>query len=522
MTGQAKTHAEVFHGGIDLAELEQLGKAPDQILDLSSNILTVQHPSSVRQAMFSSSVAAYPDRDCSDLRQRIAERHSISRESIVIGNGCCDLIHQLARAMLREESRVLILEPTFSEYRRASELAGAYVEGCFATPGDSSTDWADAISSRLSQIPIDLVWICNPNNPCGSSRDRKLIEELARNQPETIFAIDESYIDFAELAQSVIKSEIANLVCLRSLTKSHALAGIRLGYLVADDPIVQSLKAKRVPWSVNTLAQAAGVAALKAQPQYDEAISDMRLNRSRLVEELQQRDLRPLDSDANFLLLPGVDAGEFRANLLRRNVLVRDCSSFELGGCVRIAVGDEAAVVRLLAAIDQSSEDGLTIARTTVGQTQSLRWGKEFQIQLRELFRLRRDVRRFRSNLIPADCMQRWIDVACMAPSVGLSQPWRFISVKDPSLRAEIASEFEHQNELAADDFDTTERAHYMSLKLAGIREAPEQLAVYVVTNPEKGRGLGRRTMPDTVEYSVVAAIQNFWLAARAEGVGVG
>lgn len=522
MNGQAKTQPEEFHGGIGLAELERLEKTPNQVLDLSSNILSVEHPPSVRQAIIDASIAAYPDRHCSELRNRIAQQHSIAEQSIVVGNGCCDLIHELARTALNEGSRVLVLEPTFSEYRRASELAGAETEACFVVPGDSSFDWANAISDRLRQRSIDLAWICNPNNPCGGSRDRKQIEDLARNHPETIFAIDESYIEFADSTQSVIQSEITNLVCLRSLTKSHALAGIRLGYAVAKDPVVRSLKSQRVPWAVNALAQAAGVAALEDQAHYDEAISGMRLNRIRLVRELQQRNLQAFESDTNFLLVRVPNAREFRDALLRCDVVVRDCSSFGLDDCVRMAVGNKPAVDRLLAAIDHSSADLPPVARTRVEQTHSPSWGTEFQLQLHKLFRLRRDIRKFRSHSIPAGCIQRWIDAACMAPSVGLLEPWRFVSVNDPHVRSEIASEFEKQNALAADEYDDAERAQYLSLKLAGIREAPEQIAVFVVSNPEKGRGLGRRTMPETVEYSVVAAIQNFWLAARAEGVGVG
>jgi 5,6-dimethylbenzimidazole synthase len=145
-----------------------------------------------------------------------------------------------------------------------------------------------------------------------------------------------------------------------------------------------------------------------------------------------------------------------------------------------------------------------------------------FRERLHELFRMRRDVRRFRTDALPAGAVRRWIEAAGLAPSVGLSQPWRFVSVASVERRSQIVHEFEQQNEVAAQHYDSGTSLEYRRLKLAGLREAPEQIAVFVDPEPTQGRGLGRMTMPESVAYSVVAAIQNFWLAARCEGIGVG
>ncbi|MEM9367947.1 MAG: 5,6-dimethylbenzimidazole synthase [Planctomycetota bacterium] len=524
---QQRSHVlEEYHGGIDLEELEQRAQDPRRVLDLSSNILSVQHPLSVRRAVQMACISSYPDRECTALRERLAKQHGVDARSIVLGNGCCELIQLLAQALLEPGQRTLVLEPTFSEYRRASRLAGAEIEACFMEPGDRSSSWVSALGASLDQHPIELVWICNPNNPCGTSRDRKEIEELARDNPSTVFAVDESYIEFAKATESIMGSTLPNLVCLRSLTKSRALAGLRLGYVVASERILHSLRCHRPPWSVNAIAQDVGVAVMDAQWHYEEVVTATLANRNRLLTELRQRGLKPLESDANFLLVPVgkpfENAAQFRNRLLQDGVLVRDCSSFGLPHHVRIAIGDDVAIDRLLSAIDACPSGSPVIGRSAEIPDRTPAWGAEFRAQLHELFRMRRDVRRFRSDAIPRGSVERWIDAACMAPSVGLSQPWRFVSVRDEGIRGKIASEFEKQNALAATGYEHAERAHYLRLKLAGIQEAPEQLAVYVEADPEKGRGLGRRTMPETVEYSVVAAIQNFWLAARAEGVGVG
>jgi 5,6-dimethylbenzimidazole synthase len=145
-----------------------------------------------------------------------------------------------------------------------------------------------------------------------------------------------------------------------------------------------------------------------------------------------------------------------------------------------------------------------------------------FQAQLRELLRLRRDVRRFRTDPIPEACLQDMLDAAHHAPSVGLSQPWRFVRVDDPGHRLAVIQEFERANREAARIYDGERAQAYMALKLAGLKEAPVHLLVCVETDPEEGHGLGRQTQPETLRSSTVCAIQNLWLTARAMGVGVG
>jgi len=145
-----------------------------------------------------------------------------------------------------------------------------------------------------------------------------------------------------------------------------------------------------------------------------------------------------------------------------------------------------------------------------------------FRDRLRQLFEWRRDVRRFRPALLPAGLLERLIEIACLSPSVGLSQPWRFVVVEDPTRRDAVRANFDASNAAALSGY-TGERAElYARLKLAGLDDAPHHLAVFADAASPEGHGLGRKTMPQTVEYSVVAAIHTLMLAARAEGIGVG
>ena len=145
-----------------------------------------------------------------------------------------------------------------------------------------------------------------------------------------------------------------------------------------------------------------------------------------------------------------------------------------------------------------------------------------FRRQLRELFVWRRDVRRFRTDALPDGAVERLIETACLSPSVGLSQPWRFVIVDDAARRNAVIEDFKTGNADALSAYAGERAARYATLKLSGLEQAPCHLAVFADKASDIGHGLGRATMPETTEYSVVAAITAMWLAARAEGIGIG
>ncbi|MCO8121060.1 5,6-dimethylbenzimidazole synthase [Stieleria sp. TO1_6] len=529
-----KRQAEAHHGGLDWGLLQVRGIDPSEVIDLSSNLLSVDQPKSVRDAILDAAVAPYPDRDCHALRAALAKRVNVDANRILAGNGCCELIHLVAGAFLSPQqnhpSRCLVVGPTFSEYERASLLCGAVVDRVEAVAEDGFAVPIQPIQEMLHRRSHQVIWICNPNNPTGSTTSPGLVRRWLDSYPETLFVVDESYLDFCQGLDSLVADDRDNLVTLRSMTKSYALAGLRLGYLTTSESRLQTLKARRVPWSVNSVVQSVAVAALESQSHYDDAMKRMIVQRTRLINEFTDRGFNPLPTETGFFLLPVEDSAALVERLLQSGVLVRDCESFGLENYVRIAVGDTNANDRLLAALDAPSNQSVAIGREPeltqdvdpVNPVGISSWSDAFREQLYELFRMRRDVRQFSSQAIEHADLARWIDAACLAPSVGLSEPWRFVSVNDPAVRQRVAAEFEAQNQLAAEVYEDSARDQYQQLKLAGLRQAPEHLAVFVQSDPQQGRGLGRQTMPETVAYSVVAAIQNFWLAARCDGVGVG
>lgn len=145
-----------------------------------------------------------------------------------------------------------------------------------------------------------------------------------------------------------------------------------------------------------------------------------------------------------------------------------------------------------------------------------------FRTKLSELFAWRRDVRHFRTDPIPMETIAGLVREASHSPSVGYSQPWRFVTVESADRRRLVAASFERANAEALNGYAGDDAAKYAGLKLSGLREAPVHLAVFCDTQTETGKGLGRQTMPETLAYSVAMAIYTFWLAARARGIGAG
>ena len=150
------------------------------------------------------------------------------------------------------------------------------------------------------------------------------------------------------------------------------------------------------------------------------------------------------------------------------------------------------------------------------------RFSADFQSGLIDLMRWRRDVRRFRTDPVDEALLAQCLDTFLFAPSVGLSEPWRIISVDSDTARAAALDNFRETNARALDGYSGDKAKLYSTLKLTGMQEAPVQLAVFCDTATAKGAGLGALTMPEMRPYSVVAAITQFWLYARAQGLGVG
>jgi 5,6-dimethylbenzimidazole synthase len=177
---------------------------------------------------------------------------------------------------------------------------------------------------------------------------------------------------------------------------------------------------------------------------------------------------------------------------------------------------------KLVTSTERKGERRLLVAEIAGSKAEDMTFDEGFRSQLRELLTWRRDVRGFRSEALPPGALKRLINLACLAPSVGLSQPWRFVIVDGAARRRAVVEDFKACNAAALASYADDLATRYSKLKLAGLEEAPCHLAVFADPTTDVGHGLGRHTMPEMIDYSVVTAIHTMWLAARAEGIGMG
>ncbi len=341
---------EAVHGGIDLSELSELRISPDDVIDFSSNINPFGSSPGVAQALRGLSVDRLPDRNSTAIRERLGELHDLAPERILVGNGTSEILWLLALAFLGRGNNVLIAGPTYSEYSRCAMLAGACPFFAQATRTHDFRFPCNAWIEGLAKRQPRMCFLANPNNPTGALVSVDQVLRWTEAFPETIFVVDEAYIEFAEEdLKSLVPNDRPNLVVLRSLTKAYALAGLRLGYAVAETRLIDRLRRVRPPWTVNLAAQHAGLAALHDQRHLDQSIRAIRELKADLVAKIRRTGLAPVPSGTPFFMIPVVDGARVRANLLKKKILVRDCASFGLPEFIRVSTG-RAEVNQLLVA----------------------------------------------------------------------------------------------------------------------------------------------------------------------------
>lgn len=347
------------HGGPNHTELEMLGLDPATVIDFSVNTNPYGPPEEVLQAITDlvcdAAIARYPDSECLLLRRALAELHRLDTEQILAGNGSAELIWCIAQAYLDAGDTALVVVPAFGEYAAASQIAGARVVEFRAGETEGYRPTTEQLASVIRSERPRVVWICTPNNPAGYYLQQSEVEELldACKDAGALLVLDEAYINFVGNAwNSAALLQGGHLILLRSMTKDFALAGIRLGYILAESEIVEMVRRVRPPWSVNVYAQAAGLAALEAGEQF------LRSSRRALIADmafltggLRRCDLYPLPTYTNFYIIDVGDAAAMRSRLLPYGLLVRNCASFGLPRYIRLAVRPQTETRRLLDAL---------------------------------------------------------------------------------------------------------------------------------------------------------------------------
>lgn len=333
----------VAHGSIGRAELEAYGLVPSDVLDFSVNTNPLGPAECVRRAIAQTDWTRYPGDDERPLRRGLAQQAGLDERNVVLGNGSADLLWWLALAVLRAGDTVAIATETFGEYAHAVRAVGAHVVGLHeAAPAGARA-----------------MVVCQPNNPTGEYLSRADVDALLTGNPERLLILDEAYAAFVEerWASERLQDRFANVVVARSMTKDHAVPGLRLGYLLAPVEIATAVDAVRPPWTVNAGALRAGLAALEpeAQAHVRRARAIVTESRGVLTRGFGRLGYEVRPSSANFLLVRVGNGAAFRRALLLRGCVVRDCASFGLPEWIRVACRVPADCERLLNAVEALS-----------------------------------------------------------------------------------------------------------------------------------------------------------------------
>ena len=325
------------HGGQNPIELSEYGIDPSNLIDFSVNSNPFGPAPSVIERILKVDISKYPDPQAYLLTSSLAKLCQVDKDQVLVGNGSSELIWLVARAYLKPGDQVVILEPTFSEYRHAAETLGAVVNEVRALAPDFEPP-LEALHDLIKQTNPKLVFICNPNNPTGfllSPVEIARISEVCGT--DSLLIVDEAYQSFLH-GEHFSTPVHENTLLIRSMTKDFALAGLRLGYAVGRAELITKLRALQPTWSVNSIAQEAGLAAIEDLPYYKHCFEQLHSLKEAFFNSLRSIGVTINKSSTHYGVFATKNtARSVRQNLLRQGIQVRDCSSFGLPHHVRVS-----------------------------------------------------------------------------------------------------------------------------------------------------------------------------------------
>ncbi len=325
-----KNLPEKIHGSVSFCT--KTNNKP--ILDFSSSCLEIKFEESFFSFIRSKNLNYYPDPDSKELKKTLGASLNISDENILITNGSSEAIFLIGLAFCSKNSTVLVPEITYSEYERAAKIFSSTVIKIPLKESDHFAVSIESLEEALKSKP-DIVFLCNPNNPTGHYMDNTVLELFMRH-PETLFVLDEAYIDFVEQPWPSFKSlSSENVIILRSFTKSLGLAGLRLGYLAAPTKIIRLLDHLKVPWNVNYPAACIGNYVIK-NPGVFKNETKQYIEGKELLFNFFKESYFAIPSKTNYFLLKVKNSKLLYQSFFENNILIRECSSFGLKNYVRI------------------------------------------------------------------------------------------------------------------------------------------------------------------------------------------
>ena len=341
-----------LHGGIDPREFERLGIDPNTVLDLSVNVNPFGPHPNVREAIRRAAIDQYPDTHAELARRAIAHAEDIDPARVLIGHGSAELLWLAVATLSGSERPLLIATPTFCEPELAARAFRVPVVHCQALERDGFAHTLPALDAAIGAHDPAAVYLCQPNNPSGACQSQASVRALCQAHPRTLFVLDQAFLSLStHHAEHAVRFD-DNVLVIRSLTKDHALPGLRVGYAVCTPSRALDLAARRPSWMISAPAQAAIIAACARQDHVRDTRERWLEDTRELAAACQALGWGVVPSQTPFFLMKVGAADALRERLLvRQRVLVRSARSFGLGDYIRIAGCSTQQRPRVLAAL---------------------------------------------------------------------------------------------------------------------------------------------------------------------------
>jgi L-threonine-O-3-phosphate decarboxylase len=353
------------HGGEVLDAAAKSGFRREDVLDFSSSVNPLGPSKKALEAAKNTfkEIASYPDSNSNELRQTIANYYKLTKDNVIVGNGSTELMYLFAETFMKKGDSAVIPAPTFGEYESAVRKTGE--EPKFVKMDKNFNIPESDFKREMSGVKI--VFLCNPNNPTSILIPNKTLTSIVEHalEQDSFVFLDEDFLEFVENEKTLSMihkiHDYPNLFVLRSFTKIFALTGLRVGYGIASEEIINAMLCAKIPWNVNCLAQAAAIAALKDEEHLRVTRELIKKEKANLTAGLSGiRSFKIYPSAANFFFIDirntGLTAAELKNKLLKQGILIRDCTSF--GGLdeyyIRVAVKTRMENERLIEAFKQT------------------------------------------------------------------------------------------------------------------------------------------------------------------------
>lgn len=331
----------------------ELGLKPEDIVKVASNENPLGPSPAAVEAIREAAAEAhiYPDGGGYKLRQAIADKYDLTKDNVVLGNGSNEIIELLCHTFLNRDAELIAAEHAFVVYKLMATLFGAkYVE---VTDPDFIHD-LDAMADAITE-QTRLVFIANPNNPTGTMVNQEAIDRFMDRLPEHVIAVfDEAYYEFPDNPPDVLKyvREGRNVCVLRTFSKIHGLAALRIGYGLAPPHLAGLLQKARQPFNTNALAQVGALAAISDDEHVQKTRAINQQGLKFMTQAMAERGLETVPSYANFLLIKCGKGDEVFQSMLKQGVIVRAMSGYKLPDWIRISIGTPEQNQRVVEVLD--------------------------------------------------------------------------------------------------------------------------------------------------------------------------